>query len=104
MPSEDQIVELHEYCTHTWIQLNNVNGMLFTGPNGNTIFLPAAGDCYSYYHSYTFSTVGAIGNYWTSSLTSWGTQNPVGFYLYSNFWSWNGFYRYYGYSVRPVSQ
>lgn len=34
---------MREKCTWTWATLCGVNGSFATGPNGNTIFLPAAG-------------------------------------------------------------
>ncbi len=40
MPSQDQIQELTNKCSCTYIERNGVNGELFTGPNGGTIFLP----------------------------------------------------------------
>ena len=43
MPSWDQFEELRTQCTWTKTTLNGVNGRLGTGPNGNTLFLPAAG-------------------------------------------------------------
>ena len=43
MPSREQQDELLVYCTWLWTQINGVNGHLVTGPNGNTLFLPAAG-------------------------------------------------------------
>lgn len=42
MPSVGHLKELM-MCKHEWTQVDGVNGYLFTGPNGNTIFLPAAG-------------------------------------------------------------
>ena len=41
MPSMEQQLELVEKCNRTWTSRNGVDGCLFTGPNGNTIFLPA---------------------------------------------------------------
>lgn len=43
MPTVEQLQELIDNCTWTSMQQNGVNGRLVTGPNGNTIFLPAAG-------------------------------------------------------------
>ncbi|MBQ1487125.1 MAG: hypothetical protein IIZ44_11780 [Muribaculaceae bacterium] len=43
MPTTEQEKELYENCSSSWTTLNGVNGRLFTGPNGNTMFLPAAG-------------------------------------------------------------
>lgn len=42
-PSIEQIEELIKHCSHEWTSLNGVNGIRVTGPNGNSIFLPAAG-------------------------------------------------------------
>ena len=43
MPSEAQIKALNDKCTYQWAVVNGVIGGIFTGPNGNSIFLPAAG-------------------------------------------------------------
>ena len=61
MPSSEQLIELREKCSWEWIKRNNVYGHLVTGPNGNTIFLPAAGD--------SFSSPNAQGYYWSRTLT-----------------------------------
>ena len=61
IPSRDQIEELCKKCSWSWGTQNGVNGMLVTGPNGNTIFLPAAG-----YHDYRYQK-GDFGYYWLSS-------------------------------------
>ena len=47
IPLKEELEELVEECTWTWTTLNNVNGYEVQGPNGNTIFLPAAGMNYS---------------------------------------------------------
>ena len=43
MPTYEQIIELDDECTWTEITQNGVNGFKLTGPNGNSIFIPAAG-------------------------------------------------------------
>ena len=43
MPTHEQQQELVEQCTWTWTTRNGVYGMQGTGPNGKTIFFPAAG-------------------------------------------------------------
>nr|MCR5153047.1 hypothetical protein [Prevotella sp.] len=43
MPSSDDLYELNNNCTWEWVLQNNVKGYRVTGPNGNSIFLPAAG-------------------------------------------------------------
>ena len=46
MPSYDQQMELFSSCTYTWTSINGVSGEELTGPNGCTIFFPAAGFAY----------------------------------------------------------
>ncbi len=43
MPTYDQLEELRTQCTWTWRIKDGSYGHLITGPNGNSIFLPAAG-------------------------------------------------------------
>ena len=49
--------------TSQWTTRNGVYGRLFTGSNGNSLFLPAAGRSDS-----MFSEAGSDGYYWSSSL------------------------------------
>ena len=97
MPSLDQIQELLDICTRTWTQQNDVNGTLVTGPNGNSIFLPAAG-----YRMYDrLGDEGLFGSYWSSSVNS----DYVAAYVlsfYSSDWGCNEGIRYTGFSVRAV--
>ena len=43
LPSKDEVEELISQCTYRWIYYNGTYGALFTGPNGNTIFMPTTG-------------------------------------------------------------
>ena len=43
MPTKAEIDELDSKCSWTWYQYKGVWGQKVTGPNGNSIFLPAAG-------------------------------------------------------------
>ena len=43
MPTEKELQELVDSCTWTWTTKNGIIGYQVTGPNGNSIFLPAAG-------------------------------------------------------------
>ena len=69
IPNRAQVEELINNCTWTWTEMNGVNGQLVTGPNGNTIFLPAAGSRWenSTYHR-------TKGLYWSRTL---GASYPV---------------------------
>lgn len=66
MPSYDQFEELLTKCTWTWITRNGVNGELVTGPNGNTIFLPATG--FRNFSSSGIIDSGINGSYWLRTL------------------------------------
>ncbi len=98
MPTETEMKELRDNCTVAWGTYNGVNGRVFVGPNGKSVFLPAAGlrDGSELYDA------GSYGGYWSSSLY---TGNP-GSAWYLNFISgycrMNDYYRNYGRSVRPV--
>ena len=103
MPSFEQIQELGDKCTHEWTTQNGVNGTLVTGPNGNTIFLPAAG---SHWPS-GIADEGMTGWYWLSSLGPQAIQQSfIGpYYWCFSLKDWFGYYydfRYIGCSVRAV--
>ena len=51
MPTRNEVDELCEKCTWTWVKFNGVEGFKVTGPNGNSIFLPPSeyDDNYEYY-------------------------------------------------------
>ena len=101
MPTKAEQDELRSQCTWTWTTHNGVNGRLVTGPNGNSIFLPAAGyrrDTYLY-------NVGSYGRYWSSSLSTDYPNNAYYVYFNSGNVDWgHGYRRCYGQSVRPVSE
>ena len=106
MPTEAEWKELTERCVWTWTSLNGVNGMLVTATNGNSIFLPAAGNRSG--SGSHLNNAGSVGRYWSSSL---GTDYPD-YARYVDFdsddvgrvWVWVYCLRYYGLSVRPVSE
>ena len=64
LPTEEQIKELCSSCSSVWTTQNGVNGRLFTGPNGNTIFMPATG----YHYEMSLFGVSWYGDYWSSGL------------------------------------
>ena len=98
MPTSAEMQELFDYCTHTWTTQSGVNGRLFTGPNGNSIFLPAAG----YRYGSELLDAGSYGEYWSSSLCTDGPDNARLLVLYSGSYGMGNYYRYHGHSVRPV--
>ena len=64
MPTKEEWQELTNNCTSVWTTQNGVNGMRFTGPNGKTLFLPAAG----HRLNSELTDAGSDGYFWTSSL------------------------------------
>ena len=99
MPTIEEIAELIDECTWTWTTLNGVNGYNVEGPNGNSIFLPAAG-----YRSYSdLYGAGSYGNYWSGSLYTNNSGYAYNLYFYSDGAYWDdGSDRYFGRSVRGV--
>lgn len=98
MPSKAQQDELRVKCTWTWTSMGGHDGYKVVGPNGSSLFLPAAG----YRYDSSSVLVGTVGYYWSRTLCA-GT-GCFAYVLYFNSgdvdWSIND--RYYGWSVRPV--
>ena len=99
MPTYEELNELIAQCTWTWTTQNGVNGYNVEGPNGNSIFLPAAG----YRYGSSLYDAGSYGFYWSSAPYGGGSIDAYGlrFGSSSRYMS-SGFSRYYGRSVRPV--
>ena len=99
MPTRTEQKELRNKCTWEWAVLNGVNGYRVTGPNGNSIFLPAAG----YRHGSKISRQGSCGYYWSSRFNTamFATDACYSVFSSSDFlWKYGN--REYGNSVRPV--
>ena len=64
MPTHEEIKELEEKCTWEWTMLNGCNGYKVTAPNGNSIFLPAAG----YRDKEKIIKINTIGSFWASTI------------------------------------
>ena len=99
MPTYDELKELKNQCTITWSTVEGVDGYTFVGPNGNSIFLPAAGS----YDDISIIGDGSYGYYWTSSLDvmegPWAAWE-LGFYSTNYLIGYGS--RCIGFSVRPV--
>lgn len=98
MPTKIEFQELRDNTTKTWTIQNGMSGCLLTAPNGNTLFLPAAGYCsdqqnYLYVH----------GQYWISNLSETSSTRAQCYIIEGNwnFYPWE-LERYYGLSIRPV--
>lgn len=99
MPTFAEIKELINDCTWEWTSVNGVNGRLVTGPNGNSIFLPAAG----YRSGSSLYDAGSYGDYWSATPYS---DSLLAYYLDfgSDGYDCYGSFRNYGFAVRPVSE
>lgn len=99
MPTFYEILELCNNCSREWTTINGVDGYKFTGPNGNSIFLPAAG----YRDGTEVIGHGLYGRYWSGSLyLDYGDSGASSLYFNGSHCDWNGITRDYGYTVRPV--
>lgn len=94
-PSRDQIKAMVNNCSYIWTTHNGVMGAKFTGPNGCTIFLPAAGGVWNG----KLIDVGKDCFYWSS--TPFNEKYAYDLDLHSFSVNWH-FMRGSGHSVRPV--
>lgn len=69
IPMDLQLKELLDVCTRKWETVNGVKGWRVTGPNGNSIFLPAAGYRTSQFGRGVAYT-GVNGYYWSAMMNS----------------------------------
>lgn len=102
LPTLDELQELMN-CKHRWMKYNNVNGYMFTGPNGNNIFLPALG-CRN---GDEMLYVGTVGYYWTGTLGTDPNMNGQcahRLYMGAEGMNSNPTVRYSGFCVRPVKE
>lgn len=99
MPSHTQQKELLNNCTTQWTKKKGVNGRNFTGPNGGSIFLPAAGGRTE--HDLVY--VGSYGYCWSSTHYPQHLYGAYRLYFKSDSAYWNSWdHRDIGYAVRPV--
>ena len=99
IPTIAEWTELHEKCRWIWTFRNGVAGYEVESPKtGRSIFLPAAG----FRCNTMFFSVGALGVYWTSSLSVDYPDHAQYVLFYGSFFELNSYFRYYGQSIRAV--
>jgi hypothetical protein len=115
MPTIDEINELIENTIQTFIDIDgneyikgtdDINiehgkfkGVRFTGSNGNSVFIPAAGECVES----LLNEIGMSGKLWSSSLNDSNDDNARNLnFNYDGNVNENGVYRYCGLPVRGV--
>ena len=100
LPTAIEVRELLEKCQWQWTDQNGKSGFKVIGPNGKSIFLPAAGvkmlDEIYYENSY--------GYYWTSTLNTSDTGNAYNLYFFASYKGVDNVRRYFGHMVRGVAK
>ncbi len=106
MPTYEEVKELIEKCEWKWCSQGNRSGYHVTGPNGNSIFLPAGGNCYVK-AGYNDGCCGRdiLGCYWTGKM-----DKDSAYFAHELIFSDSSYRlgcydgRYYGLTVRPVTE
>ncbi len=101
MPTIVEWTELMNNCTWVSTRLNDFNGYMVTGPNGNSIFIPATGARVGN----SYNGYGIDCYYWTSSLDTENCYNALRMYFWGDTENapLSGSYeRYNGLTVRAV--
>lgn len=99
MPNKDELSELISNCEIIWTSLDGMNGCKIIGPNGNSIFLPAAG----FDHHDTNDMYSIEGFYWSSTRYEPGSHNAYSLEFSERYKYLVGMNLGDLFSIRPVS-
>ncbi len=99
MPTNAECRELKDNCLWIPAAKGGIGGYKVIGPNGNSIFLPAAGRR----SSNTGEDVGEKGCYWSSTRRTENTDADELWFNGNDIYVWSSF-RFRGESVRPVTK
>lgn len=99
LPTKEECKELVEECTWSRVRQKGYNVYRVKGPNGKSIFLPAAG----WYDGTTNDGTGRLGEYWCSTPSYREASYCFGFHGEDNPCVGHNDRRW-GQSVRPVSE
>lgn len=101
MPTQSEFDELYNCCTWKWGAKNTVYGIKVTGSNGNWIFLPAAG----YRDGTDLFWYSSCGEYWSGTPYSYNPEYAYVLDISSSvFYPKDLRFRYFGISIRPVTE
>ena len=100
LPTKKELEELESKCKGEWVTINGKKGYKVTGPNGNSIFLPATG---CRYRSSLYDA-GEYGRYWSSTPDESNVYDAYDLFFISSFHDVRWSRRNHGRSVRPVSE
>ena len=97
LPTKEEFQELVDKCKWEWTTIDGHKGYMVIGPNGNSIFLAAAG----YRNGDSAYSVGSDGRFWSSTPSS-NDRGAWNLYINDGLQGVDWHNRGYGYSVRPV--
>ena len=97
VPTYTEFKELIQKCTWTITARGSINGFLVTGPNGNRIFLPAAG-----YHAEILREINRYTYYWCADSIFEHAYCLGSYNFYKGSLDW--LHRYLGLPIRPVTE
>lgn len=98
MPTRAELDELVKHCTWQWVE--SPAGMILTGPNGKSIFLPASG---SKFENNPVQQGDLKGCIWGSTIDDPKSDSNASELYFSKWSHWGcGSARYYGLNIRPV--
>lgn len=99
IPTDSEWGELILNTTNIWTEINGIYGRLFTGTNGNSIFLPFAGG----YNGNDVPHVNETARYWSSTLNSTQSNHACFFHaIKASCGMLENGSRVAGHSIRPV--
>ena len=99
MPTIDEFEELFSECKKEWVEQDGVAGYKLTGPNGNSIFLPAAGSR----TQTTISGEGVNGCYLSGSINASDSKFAMAYGFDQNSCRRTTTPVYQALAIRPVS-
>ena len=96
MPTKEEFDELYKKCTWSWVRVDDTNGYKVTGPNGKSIFFPAAGISYFYHGTHVLL--------WSSTVVEKNISLAWCIFSSSTNMAYTHMERKYGVPIRPVTK
>lgn len=100
VPTKEEFKELKKECKWEWISVNGKQGHVVTGPNGKSIFLPAAG----FHDGSSLYGAGVSGFYWSSTLRENDDSRAYDLTFGSSDYKVDWYCRLYGQCLRCVKR
>lgn len=100
LPTKAECQELVDKCKWTWTTNGGHNGYKVTGPNGSSIFLPAAG----WRYGTSLDDVGTLGSYWSSTPNEGNAAGAYRLSFSSGYHDVDWYGRNFGRGVLPVAE